>query len=351
VIRKPVKIKDPRPLLTPKQIEKIAIKVVKDACSGLERTSVIEKLLRAKEEQARQAELQATNLGYKRVGNDGLSFLLDIPDYYPCSGGCRTMHYLAALMCEAGFAVATTKLNFFNPLIPVRPRALPSDIAICCDGVRMDTTGATRVCWWMLCYADVFFAGRDPNRKVRKHECCVVYMPEFLESCRRHCEYPLADDDVVYLPHIDPLWCFPGLKTIEACFYGKHAASKTSVNTCPEMAASTIFAHAVHIPPIGDMYRDGTNRDQFYGHQRTLAVLRAAKNFYTVDHNTAVSVEAALCGCKVWYVQPDGTAVEKFISPAVLRREVMNPVRDLEAAQRFGAKVLQFFKTSPTLSV
>ena len=82
MIKRPVK--DPRPLLTPKQIEKIAIQVVKDACAGLTRTNAVDKLVRAKEEKARQAELQATNLGYKRVGDDGFSFLLDIPDYYPC---------------------------------------------------------------------------------------------------------------------------------------------------------------------------------------------------------------------------------------------------------------------------
>ena len=344
MIRRLVKIKDPRPLLTPQQIEKIAIQVVKDACAGLTRTNAVDKLVRAKEEKARLAELQATNLGYKRVGDDGFSFLFDIPDYYACSGGTRTMHYLAALLVEAGFAVACTKLNFFNPLIPVRAKALKTDIAICCDGVRMDTTGATRVCWWMLCYADVFFAGRDPNRKVKAHECCIVYMPEFLESCRRHCEYPLTEEDVIYIPHIDPLWCFPGLKTIRACFYGKHSASKTSINSDPNVAGSTIFSDAVYIPPLGDVYRDGTNRDQFYGHQRTLAVLRAAENLYTVDHNSALSVEAALCGCKVWYVRADGTAIEKFISPAVLRREVMNPVRDIEAAKAFGVKVLAFFK-------
>jgi hypothetical protein len=346
MIRKPVKIKDPRPLLTPKQIEKIAIQVVKDACSGLAHTNAIEKLNRAKDSKARLAELQTTNLGYKRVGDDGFSFLLDIPDYYPCSGGCRTMHYLALALLEAGFAVATTKLNFFNPLIPVRAQALKNDIAICCDGVRMDTTGATRVCWWMLCYADVFFAGRDKNRRVKNHECCIAYMPEFFPSVQAVCDYPLdSEKDVVYLPHIDPLWCFPGLKTIRACFYGKHAASKTSVSTCPEMASSTIFSDAVHIPPIGDVYRDGTNRDQFYAHQRTLSVLRAAEHLYTVDWNSALSVEAALCGCRVWYVRADGTAEEKFISPAVLRREVMNPVRDIESAKRFGDRVLEFFKS------
>ena len=131
MIKRPVK--DPRPILTPKQIEKIAIQVVKDACSGLAHTNAVDKLVRAKEEKARLAELQATNLGYKRVGGDGFSFLLDIPDYYPCSGGCRTMHYLAALLVEAGFAVACTKLNFFNPLIPVRAKALETDIAICCE--------------------------------------------------------------------------------------------------------------------------------------------------------------------------------------------------------------------------
>jgi hypothetical protein len=342
---------DPRPVLTPKQIEKIAMRAVKNAVAGIVITSAQKRIEEAKADKARLANLQATNLGYKIIGHDGYSFLLDIPDYYPCSGGCRTMHYLAALLCEAGFAVATTKLNFFNPLIPVRAQALKSDIAICCDGVRMNTTGAPQVVWWMLCYADVFFAGRDKTRKVRTNECCIVYMPEFLESCKAHCEYALTADDIVYLPHIDPLWCFPGNKTIEACFYGRGSASKTSINSDPNIAASTIFSHAVLIPPIGDTYRDGTNRDQFYAHQRTLAVLRAAKNLYTVDWNSALSVEAVLCGCAVWYVQADGTANRKFIDPSILRREVMQPARDIEAARKFGGKVLSFFKSQPKMKI
>lgn len=335
---------DPRPILTPRQIQKIAVQAVKNAVAGITTTSAQKRIEEAKADKARLSNLQATNLGYKTVGSDGYSFLLDIPDYYPCSGGCRTMHYLAALLCEAGFAVATTKLNFFNPLIPVRAQALKSDIAICCDGVRMNTTGSTKVVWWMLCYADVFFAGRDKTRKVRTNECCIVYMPKFLESCKAHCEYPLSEKDIFYIPHIVAEWCFPGNKTIEACFYGRGSASKTSINSDPNIATSTIFSHAVSIPPIGDTYRDGTNRDQFYGHQRTLAVLRAAKNFYSVDWNTAMTVEAALCGCRTWYVNADGTAKEIVVDESTKRREVMNPARDIEAARRFGEKVLVFFK-------
>ena len=341
MIKRPVK--DPRPILTPKQIEKIAIQVVKDACSGLAHTNAVDKLVRAKEEKARLAELQATNLGYKRVGDDGFSFLFDIPDYYACSGGTRTLHYLAALVAETGAAVETTSLNFFNPMLPVRKRALPEDISITCEAVKLDTTGARRRVWWVLVFAGVF-GPWHADKRITKNECVFVYEKKFLESVQKICDYPLSEKDILYIPHIDPQWAFPGNKTIEACIYAGAAASKPSIPLTPGLPWASAFPGAVEIPPMGEVFRDGEHHDQVYAHQRTIAILRAARNMYSVDHHTALLVEAALCGCRTWLVQKGGTATELMIGRETMLREVMNPIRDLETAARFVKQVLEFFK-------
>ena len=340
MIKRPVK--DPRPLLTPKQIEKIAIQVVKDACSGLAKVKAVERIDQARAERQRVAELKATNLGYPRAV-DGVSFLFDIPDYYACSGGTRTLHYLAALVAETGAAVATTSLNFFNPMLPVRKRALPEDISITCEAVKLDTTGARRRVWWVLFFAGVF-GPWHADKRITKNECVFVYEKKFLESVQKICDYPLSEKDILYIPHIDPQWAFPGNKTIEACIYAGAAASKPSIPLTPGLPWASAFPGAVEIPPMGEVFRDGEHHDQFYAHQRTIAILRAARNMYSVDHHTALLVEAALCGCRTWLVQKGGTATELMIGRETMLREVMNPIRDLETAARFVKQVLEFFK-------
>ena len=328
-------------LLTPAQIRKIAIKAVNDAVKGLKPGHIASRVQRAQEERKRNAELKATNMGYPRQIR-GNSFLVVIPDYFACSGGCNAVHYLAAMLAETGAAVATTHLNLFNPMLPVREQALATDIAIIPDGDRSNKPGASRVCWWMLFYTDAFF-----KNVVKKNECVFVYEEKYLASVQAVCEHPVTKKDVLYLPHVNPEWCFPGAKTIESCFYGQKASSKGGSydfhgTPLPDVFRRTVDG-AVEIPPKQDIFRDGHPHDEFYAHQRTLAILRASRNFYTTDHHTSMSIEAALCGCKVWYVQADGTYKEQIFSRAFLESQIRNPVRDVKTATLFRDKVLEFF--------
>lgn len=333
----PKSFKHPPGFLTPAQLRKIAMQAVSNAVKGISQEKIVQKFERAQNEKLRQAELNVTNLGMPREVK-GISFLVVIPDYFAASGGCNAMHYLAAMLAETGAAVATTHLCYFNPLIPVREKALPSDIAILPDGERFNRTGATRVCWWMLFYADAFFRSH-----ITQDECVLVYEKKYLPSVQAACSHPVDEGDVVYLPHINPHWCFPGRKTIESCFYGSEAASKGSIPADKDIPQSSVIPGAVVIPPIYDIYRDGTHRDQFYAHQRTLTVLRAAKNFYTVDHHTSMSIEAALCGCNVFYVHKNALPTQQIVSKEAIAREVQNPARDVSVAASFRTKVLDFF--------
>ena len=266
----------------------------------------------------------------------GFCFLFDMPPFSACSGQDRTGHYMAALLVEAGFSVAMTHLCYFNPEISVRKKALPTDIAVYIEETREgNPTGAKRGCIWVDRYAAQTYA----NNRIRKDECLILYEKDFLDSVRAVCGHPLTEDDVVYLPHINPQWCFPGIKTIKNCLFGVEASRKRKITVNPPVPPGTVV-----IPHKLDIFRDGVEHDLFYSHQRTLAVLRASENFFTIDHNTAMSIEAALCGCRVWYLEIDGSAKEQFIDPEALRREVMNPIRDIQAARRFGNRVLDFFK-------
>jgi len=266
-------------------------------------------------------------------GDTAYRFLVDFPEYAACNGGCRTMHYLASLLAAAGYPVATTGLCFFDPCIPVSPYAKENDITVCCDGARVNRLDSRRNCWWMLCYGDMYFKSR-----VRKDECCLVYQKEFLASTRKVCDHPITENDIFYLPHIDPTWCFPGKKIIKNCVYGIENASKRSVPANPKFLDG-----AVYIPHLADFFPDGNRHAQDFSHQRTLAILRASENFYTVDWNTVMIVEASICGCKVWLVQPDGSAVEHPVSLETWHHEVMRPWLDVELATVFAEKVLAFF--------
>jgi hypothetical protein len=333
------KIKAPDQVLSNAQVRRIAIEAIDNALAGVKSDGIVKRVQRAQDEKQRQAELRIGNMGYPKHVN-GVSFIVPVPESFACSGGGRLMHWLAAMLAETGAAVATTALCIYNPMIPVRRRALPTDIAILSDGHRVDSTGASRVFWWMLYFADAYFKNRIP-----KDAGCLVYDRAYLPSVQACCDYPVTEDDIFYLAHIDPQGCFPGRKTIQACVYGPEAANKSSLGTDDSATwpASRVVPGAVVMPAKTDVFRDGQQHYEIFTHQRTLAILRAARHFYTVDHYTAMSIEAALCGCRVWNIQKDGTFKEQFFGKSVLESYIMNPARDVVAVQHFKERVLDFF--------
>ena len=261
------------------------------------------------------------------------TFLIDTPVYRTCSGGTRTLHYLAALLVEAGFSTATTRLCYFNPMISVRAKAQPGDIAVYPDCISGNPLGADQVCRWMLFFADKYFKSR-----VTENECVLTSQLRYLASVQAACDHKVTEDDIVYLPHIDGSWCFPGIKTIKNCLYAIESANKSSIVANPNLANVYVIPNAVE-PQAQDKSCD----DQHQAHYRTLAILRASENFYSVDHHTALSVEAALCGCRVWNVMPDGSFQEEKYDSVDMEQWVINPAKDRAAALKFAERVRCFF--------
>jgi len=258
------------------------------------------------------------------------TILVNTFDYDSCSAGVRVMHYLAALLHSADVPVAVTSPCFYDPTIPVRPQALPDDIVVYPDASRGNVIGAARICRYMLYYAHAYFGGD----RIAKNECAIVYHQHYLADVQAHCDHLLTEDDVVTLPILDQAWCFPEAKTIENVLY----VGKGKGKPLPQIDYTPIAA--ANAPEN----RAGAYADH-YAHMRTLAMLRKAKNFYTPDENTLMSCEAALCGCKVFYVRDANTFEEQTGLLEKARAEVMSPERDVARARRFADRVYRFFAT------
>jgi GT2 family glycosyltransferase/tetratricopeptide (TPR) repeat protein len=254
--------------------------------------------------------------------------LVNTYEYNDCCAGIRVMHYLAALLHSAGIPVAVTSPCFFNPAIPVRQLALPDDLVVYPDASRGNRHGARRICRYMLYYADGCFGGD----RIARDECAMVYHPKYFANIQDHCDHPLTGEDIVTLPVLDKEWCFPEPKTIENVLYLGKGGNKP----LPQIPH-------VLIPPASFAPNRGTARSDHDAHMRTLATLRRAKNFYTLDESTLMSCEAALCGCKVFYVRDAQTFVEQTGKLEKAREEIMSPERDVALAQKFAARLFQFF--------
>src|ERR1019366_9185462 len=141
--------------MSKKWIEEIKAKATSDAWVSVAKTAVQTSLKATADFEAQKA-FELAQGRVETIKPPHNRFLVNVPDYYACSGGSRTMHYLAALLVDVGVQVATNRLCYFNPTIPVVQKAAPGDIAIYFDGVRSTANpfGARRICRWMLCYAE-----------------------------------------------------------------------------------------------------------------------------------------------------------------------------------------------------
>lgn len=262
---------------------------------------------------------------------DRPTLLVNNYDFSDCSAGIRVMHYLAALLHSAGYPVAVTNPCHYNAAIPVRSDALPDDIVIYPDATRGNPQGAKRICRYMLYYAHGYFGGD----RIAQNECALVYQHDYLASVQEHCDHPVTADDIITFPVLNKEWCFPETKTIGNVLYVGKGAGKP----LPEIECDVIES-------ASGCHDGGVPYKAHYAHTKTLALLRKAKRFYTMDFNTLMSCEAALCGCKVYYVKDPATFEEQTDVMEKAQAHVMSAERDLPLAKKFADKVYQFFQTA-----
>jgi len=254
-----------------------------------------------------------------------MRFVIHMPDYDPCSGGVRVMHYLAALLDSVGAKVATTARCFFSPLIRLENRCGPGDIAVYPDIEPGNPLQAERVIRYLLYFASAHYA-RHGGVGIPKSELVFVYMQDFLADAAAHCEGPVSDADLLELPNIESAWCYSEKKTIpRLLFEGKR--------NCAEIPDGEFE----RVPSPSDL----SNR--WHLRHATLQLLRKSDALYTMDHYTVLEQEAMLCGCRVLRV----TGKNQFAptpwtrSQCLARR--MNPVRDAKLAEWFVARAVKFF--------
>lgn len=242
------------------------------------------------------------------------------------SAGVRTMHYLATLLRAVGVDVAVTSPCYYNPAIPVRTAALLEDIAVYPDCTQDNPLGARHVCRYMLYYASAYFGGK----RIARDECALVFQHDYLADIQAHCDHPVTEEDIMRLPTMDATWCFPEVKTIENLVY----PGKGDINKMPPIPGPFTL-----IPKNPSGLKRG---DNILEHQKTLALLRQAKKFYTLDEHTLMSCEAALCGCQVRILK-NGRFEEDPDLMAKARDQILNPERGMEVARRFAGRVEKFF--------
>lgn len=252
------------------------------------------------------------------------TLFIDTPPWNPCSAGCRVMHYLAALLHAAQIPVVVGSLCHYKPGLQILERPEEGMITVYPDGHGGNRFNSSMVCWYMLLHASRYFSGSNQGRKITKKECAIVFHEYYLEDVNSHSEHLLTEKDIVMLPCLDPLWCFPEPKIIKACGY----VGKGDKFSIPGVDVQLVPS------PYGCY---------FTSHHRTLSVLRASESFYTSDKHSLMSCEAALCGCRVFYVI-DGKPVEQKSIMDVARPQIMNPPKDVGLALKFSELVYSFFK-------
>jgi GT2 family glycosyltransferase/Tfp pilus assembly protein PilF len=258
------------------------------------------------------------------------TLLVNNYNYNACSAGVRALHYLATLLRAAGVPVAVTHRCFYNPTIPIRSQAMPDDIVIYPDASRGNTLNAERIVRYMFYYAHAYYGGD----RISKEECAIVFHRNYLEDVQAHCDYPLSENDIFTIPILDKEWCFSEEKTIENVLYVGKGKDRALPNI-DYLQIAPATASQNHNGPLSD----------HYAHMRTLSVLRKAKNFYTMDENTLMSSEAALCGCKVFFVKDANTFEEQ---PRILEEfalpQVMAPGQDIQRARKIAERIYHFFE-------
>ena len=202
---------------------------------------------------------------------------------------------------------------FYSPLIPDTVEPSGESICVYPEAHRGNRLNAKRIVRYCLYYQSKHGGGD----RIPKEDLPVVYHPDYFDDVAAHCDLAITRDAIIMLPVIEASWLFPEKKTIENSFYAGKGEGKK-----PEVELNII---------------EGS-------HDRTIAVLRRTRNFYTLDKSTAMSNEAVLCGCEVLIPSPDGGWIKNELAHSESHSLVMNPIRDMEIAARFAVMAGKFFE-------
>lgn len=193
-----------------------------------------------------------------------------LSDRDPQSGGMRAVWYLRDKMRETGcYAVATNE------------RAEKDDVAFYPDNMRGNPLNAARVVRYMCYFASEYFGGD----RIPASEMVLVYHRNYLEEIARHCDGEVSEENLFTVPSIEPGLFYPAEKVIERLYFAGKRTCKVEVKTLQRALGEGPIIERYNMPRIG-----------------AAALMRSARNLYSLDHHTVATAEAHLAGCKPWHV-------------------------------------------------
>jgi len=206
-----------------------------------------------------------------------LRFIHFVPPYNHRSAGIRAVHYFAYLMRKAGYNAYVN--NIGNPWgVPIYEGfADESDIVIYPEYIGgVNLLRAKNIARWILFYPSQLFG----DCIIPANEYVMPYAKWLYDETKSQYAGELTEDNILELPTIEEGLFKPAPKTIESAYW--------------------VYKGAHHYDPTLVPHNSVEITATFPSTRQALAkLLGATKTFYTFDHDTAMSFEAKLSGCKV----------------------------------------------------
>jgi len=217
-----------------------------------------------------------------------MRFVIWTPAWQSNSAGIHVLHRLCQQLRFAGYDACLTSPGNLAWNEPVFSGTMQEDdFVIYPEIIRGNPMGAKRVIRYMLWYPWHHFG----NDRIPKHELVIPYAKFLLPHTQANCDYELTDDYILELGISDPSIFYCDLCTKkEITTYWISKCSQETVNRFP-------------------MPKDAIQITHFQSREEYVKLLKRTKTYYSFDMNTAVSIEASLCGADCYLITADNRVV------------------------------------------
>lgn len=238
--------------------------------------------------------------------------------YAHTSAGIRVIHYFCHIMRKLGYDSHVTSFTNKHWDCPKFSDTIKdTDIVIYPEIIRDNPLKAKNVVRYMLYFPTAYFGGGI----IPANEMVIPYHEFLYEETVRHYKGSLTRDDILTLSSIEPGLFFPEEKTItNVCYIGKGQAGYPSVHLPPD---------CIKITHSWPSTREGTAE-----------LLRKTENLYCFDNHSAITYEAALCGCHVYLLNKLKKTVYSINQN---EPSLSDENRDLIDTDKFAKKAIRFF--------
>lgn len=219
-----------------------------------------------------------------------VKYIIGGPDYRFNSAGIMALYRLCHNMRRAGYdayVLGTGNPEWDNPRHG--KKIADDDIAIYPEVMHDNPLNAKRVIRWMLYYPTAYWGGR----RIPMNEMCVPYAKFTVPEINQYCDYPVSVDDCLNIPITDPDLFFinPSIPKTKTVYYIGKGGGKFDGFKLPDGAIQVC-------PPVTPT------------RAATAKLLQESKLLYCFDYNSAVMIDAYMCGCEILIITESGRAIE-----------------------------------------